>query len=196
MPRLRSPKSRRASVVALVTLAALLGSGYLLRDATVPPATAAPLRLLCGVERWPVKTFSDGDKGKVSLTRRYRTVKQLNKLVRAKKRPQNARVTGEFSVYRVTATVTATINEDDGDVHLVLTGADGSTMIAEAPEPACSVGSRNRTAINKARLAAQDIQPGDKVTAAGVGFFDFAHKQTGHADNYLELHPLLSIRRL
>jgi hypothetical protein len=189
------PVNRRALVVALVTLAALLGSGHLLRNAAVPPARAAPLRLLCGVERWSVKTFSDADKAKVNLTRRYRTVKQLNKLVRAKKRPQNRRVAGELSVYRVTATVTATINEDDGDVHLVLTGADGSTMIAEAPEPACSVHSRNRTAINKARLAAQDIVPGDKVIAAGVGFFDFAHKQTGHATNYLELHPLLSIRK-
>jgi hypothetical protein len=196
MPRHKSPVGRRALFVVFATAAALLGSGYLLRDAAVPPATAAPLRLLCGIERWPVKTFSDGDKAKVNLTRRYRTVKQLNKLVRAKKRPQNARVAGEFSVYRVTATVTATINEDDGDVHLVLTGADGSTMIAEAPEPACSVGSRDRTAINKARLAAQDIQPGEKVAAAGVGFFDFAHKQTGHADNYLELHPLLSLRKL
>jgi hypothetical protein len=32
--------------------------------------------------------------------------------------------------------------------------------------------------------------------AAGVGFFDFAHRQTGHAENYIELDPLLSIRKL
>jgi hypothetical protein len=69
-------------------------------------------------------------------------------------------------------------------------------MIAEAPEPACSIGARDRAAISKARLAAQDIQPGQKVAAAGVGFFDFAHHQTGHADNYLELHPLLLLHKL
>jgi hypothetical protein len=170
--------------------------GSQLRDTRPPPAAAAPLRLLCGSERWAVKTFSDSDKAKVNLTRRYRTVKQLNKLARAAKRPQDGRVAGEFSVYRVTATVTAAINEDDGDIHLVLTGDDGATMIAEAPEPACSAHARDRSAINKARLAAQDVQVGEKVVAAGVGFFDFAHRQTGHADNYIELHPLISLRRL
>jgi len=70
------------------------------------------------------------------------------------------------------------------------------TLIAEAPEPACSVDSRDRAAIKRARLAAQDVVLGEKVIAAGVGFFDFAHNQTGHAANYIELHPLLSIQRL
>ncbi len=106
------------------------------------------------------------------------------------------RVAGELSVYRVTATVTATINEDDGDIHLALRGDDGSTLIAEAPEPGCDAGARDRTAINKARLAAQNIHVSDKVIATGVGFFDFAHHQTGHANNYIELHPLLSLRKL
>jgi hypothetical protein len=69
-------------------------------------------------------------------------------------------------------------------------------MIAEAPEPACSVGARDRAAINKARLVAQSIQAGDNVVATGVGFWDFAHRQTGHADNYIELHPLIALKRL
>jgi predicted NBD/HSP70 family sugar kinase len=38
------------------------------------------------------------------------------------------------------------------------------------------------------------VHPG--IVAIGVGFFDFAHQQTGHANNYIELHPLLSLRRL
>jgi hypothetical protein len=151
--------------------------------------------VLCGVERWSVKTFADGDRWQVDLTRRYRTVRQLNQLVRPPKRPQNGRVPAELSVYRVVATVTATINEDDGDVHLVLEGDDGSTLIAEAPEPACTEGARARTSIQKPRLFAQDVAVGEKVVAAGVGFFDFSHNQTGHADNYLELHPLLSLAR-
>jgi hypothetical protein len=146
------------------------------------------------VERWSVKTFSDADRWKVDLTRRYRTVNKLNTLVRPPSRPQNGRVPAELLTYRVTATVTASINEDDGDIHLVLRDDTGATMIAEAPEPACTVGARARTTITKARLAAQDIQVGDKVVAVGVGFFDFSHGQTGHANNYLELHPLLSPR--
>lgn len=107
---------------------------------------------------------------------------------------QNGRVAGELSVYRVVATVTASINEDDGDIHLALRGEDGATLIAEAPEPACSVNARDRAAIDRARLAAQDIKVGNKVIAVGVGFFDFAHKQTGHANNYLELHALLALK--
>ena len=96
-----------------------------------------------------MKTFSDGDRFKVSLTRRYRTVKQLNALRRPAHRPANGRTSAERSVYRVIATVTASINEDDGDVHLVLAGDDGSTLIAEAPEPACTMGAPDRAAIAK-----------------------------------------------
>jgi hypothetical protein len=185
----------RTGLVIAVTLTAVLGAGYFVREPAVPPAAAAPLRVLCGTERWQVKTLADADRFKVDLTPRYRTIKQLNALVRAPKLPQDGRVAGELSVYRVTATVMASINENDGDIHLALVSDDGSRLIAEAPEPACSVKSRDRAAINKARLAAQDVQPGDKVIAIGVGFFDFAHHQTGHATNYIELHPLISLRR-
>jgi len=185
------PRAISASVIIIPTL---IVTRFL--AATTPSAVAAPLRAFCGSERWPVKTFSDADRFKVDLTRRYRTVKQLNQLRGAARRPQNSRVAGEFSVYRVIATVTTTINEDDGDIHLVLTGDDGSTLIGETPEPACSVGARDRRAINSARIAAQKVTTGTKVIAAGVGFFDFAHHQTGHAVNYIELHPLLSLRKL
>ena len=63
---------------------------------------------------------------------------QADTLVRPPARPQNGRVAAELLTYRVTATVTAAINEDDGDIHLVLRDDLGSTMIAEAPEP-CGV---------------------------------------------------------
>lgn len=96
-------------------------------------------------------------------------MKQLNGLLRSAHQPANGRTFAERSVYRVVATVTASINEDDGDVHLVLTRDDGSTLIAKAPEPACTVGARDR---------------------AG-----WSH-QIGHAGDYVELHPLQSLRRL
>ena len=188
--------TKRTLFVSLATVASLAAIEWAMQEPATPPASAAPLRLLCGSERWLVKTFADGDRFKVDLNRRYRTIKQLNMLNRPSPRPPNGRVAGELSVYRVVGTVIAAINEDDGDIHLALRGDDGATLIAEAPEPACSVNSRDRAAIKKARLAAQDIVVGDKVAAAGVGFFDFAHRQTGHAENYIELHPLLSIRKL
>lgn len=187
----------RTSFVIIGCLAAVLLVGLQLRKATLPPAAAAPLRALCGSERWSVKTFSDGDRFQVDLTKRAKTIKQLNTLTRpTTPLPANGRVPAELKVYKVTATVTYIANENDGDIHLALVSGDGSTMIAEAPEPACSRFARDRNAINAARLVAQGIQVGDKVVAAGVGFFDFPHNQTGRAKNQLELHPLISLKPL
>src|SRR5215204_937343 len=86
---------------------------------------------------WPWRRFDQ-----VRVRRRYRTVSNLNTLVRPPKRPQNGRVPAELQTYRVTATAVAAINEDDGDIHLVLRDDLGATMIAESPEPACTVGAR------------------------------------------------------
>lgn len=186
---------RRSLLVTGFVAAALL-LGLQLREARLPPASAASLRALCGSERWSVKTLSDGDRFTVDLTPRSRTIKQLNALVKPAVLPANGRVATERKVYRVTATVTAKITENDSDIHLALTGSDGSTMIAEAPEPACSRNALDRNAINAARLVAQGVQVSDKVVAIGVAFFDFPHNQTGHAKNQIELHPLISLKRL
>jgi hypothetical protein len=35
-----------------------------------------------------------------------------------------------------------------------------------------------------------------RVRVSGVLFFDFAHGQSGHAPNYVELHPIVSFRAL
>lgn len=184
----------RAAVVALLVAGALAAAGALLRAAPVPPAAAAPLRVLCGAERWSVKSFADPDRLRVNLRPVPRTVRQLNALVRPAHRPANGRTAAERRVYRVEATITVSIDEADGDVHLVLTGDDGSTLIGESPRATCTAGARDRTAIMRARAVAQSIRTGTRVTATGVGFFDFAHRQTGHARNYIELHPLLSLR--
>jgi len=109
--------------------------------------------------------------------------------------PQDGRVAAELKTYRVTGTVTLNRDEDDGDVHLALE-ANGAQLIAEAPEPGCTPNSRDRDEMNAARLVAQDVPVGAKVVAVGIGFFDFKHGQTGHANNYIELHPLISLRRL
>jgi hypothetical protein len=187
----------RRIVVVCVTVASLAAIGLLARmTAPTPRAVAQPMRFLCGMERWPVKTFNDGDRWQVDLTRRWRTIEQLNALTKPKPLPQNGRATGEGLTYIVTGTVTFVANEDDGDIHLAIASPSGASLIAEAPEPGCTAHARNRAAMNSARLAAQDIQVGDKVRAAGVGFFDFNHGQNGRARNDFELHPLLSIKRL
>jgi hypothetical protein len=180
----------RISFIAIGCLAAVLVVGAQLRGARLPVASAAPLRALCGSERWSVKTLSDADSSRVELTKRPRTIAQLNALPEPSSLPASGRVAAELQVYKVTYVS----NEDDGDIHLALQGSDGSTLIAEAPAVTCDLNARDRRAINAARLAAQTTQVGDKVVAAGVGFFDFPHGQNGRAKNNIELHPLISLR--
>ena len=91
-------------MVGFVAAALLLG--LQLREVRLPLAAAAPLHALCGSERWSVKTLSDGDRWKVDLTKRSRTIAQLNALTKPSPLPQNGRVPAELKVYRVTATVT------------------------------------------------------------------------------------------
>jgi hypothetical protein len=166
---------RPAAVVA-ATVAALVAIGLGARAlAPVPRATAAPLRIMCGSERWTVKIFDDSDRWKVDLTPRDRTIAQLNKLVKPSPLPPDGWVPAELKTYRVTGTVTLNRDEDDGDVHLALRSAGGAELIAEAPEPGCTGNSRDRDEMNAARLIAQDVPVGAKVVAVGVGFFDFKH---------------------
>jgi hypothetical protein len=69
--------------------------------------------------------------------------------------------------------------EDDGDVHLALKRADGSEMIAEAPEPACTKNSRARASIGKARLVAQTSTSGTRSRLAASGSSTSSTTRTG-----------------
>ena len=77
-------------------------------------------------------------------------------------------------------------------------------MIAELPLAACLPSTtRDRRAIVAARAGfvrrcgfpTSDWQPlGAVVRISGVGFWDFAHGQTGAPRNYAELHPVTGLR--
>ena len=95
--------------------------------------------------------------------------------------------------------------EPDGDIHLVVSDAQGRTMIAEFPNAACLSGAQSapRAAMTGARneLVAAYGPPGPgfnrasgTVSLAGVGFFDVLHGQAGAARNGVELHPALAFR--
>ena len=108
-----------------------------------------------GVERWPVKTGQDPDAGKVgknviqgvSLGKGIVpvTVEELIVINRPPDmRPPTSifsayqnkrRETVEVTVWQVVGEVTVVKLETDGDYHLVVRGASGSTMIAEVPTP-------------------------------------------------------------
>lgn len=163
----------------------------------------------CGRERWSVKTGTDHQATSIKLANQSPTTLKAMSLWHAPNPiPPRARVApAETKVWVVNATLLKYKIEDDpssgdSDYHLVLSDSHGRRMIAEIPSPDC-VGSSSPFAdsIKSARSAfdAKFSPTGSFQTAnavvqiRGVGLFDFAHGQAGHAVNYVEIHPVLGI---
>ena len=158
----------------------------------------------CGVERWSVKTGTDADAGLVNLNNPVtQTIGYLDGLTAPSTLPANNRVQPtETTLFVVDATLVEYKLETDSDYHLVLKDAQGNTMIAEIPDPACvGAGSPFAAGIQNARsefdakyTVTTSFQTANiPVEVRGVGFFDFNHGQTGVAPNAIELHPVLNI---
>lgn len=120
--------------------------------APVPPGP--PLAPKPGIERWPVKTGIDDDAPRVGTNDQTgannegivkSTVEELIQLprpadMRDVRSPQpdfqdRRAAPVEFVIWQVTADIIAIKKEADGDLHMVLQGNSGETMIAEAPTP-------------------------------------------------------------
>ena len=69
------------------------------------------------------------------------------------------------------------------------------TIVVEVVDPACATTSALLTTLSNARGQYQALGPlvGRQMRVRGVGFYDFAHGQTGRSESCLELHPVLSI---
>ena len=158
----------------------------------------------CGVERWSVKTGTDPDAHLVVISPAVpQTIAYLDSLTPPNPIPANSRVQPtETTTFVLNATLVQYKLESDSDYHLVLKDSQGNTMIAEIPDPACvGSGSPFAAAIANARAefdAKYTASTSFKtvnipVQVTGVGFFDFAHGQTGVAPNAVELHPVLDI---
>ena len=165
-----------AATLGLITAAATLGS-------TGSPRSQQ--RVLCGVERWTVKTLQDRPR---LLPVKTATLANLV----SRPAPSNlpyTRLPVERHIFRVTAAVTLIRPEADGDLHLVL--SDGRlTMIAESPLASCA--SRATLTLRKQMSRARaSVRLCARATITGVAFFDYSHGQTGVAPNAVELHPVL-----
>ena len=186
--------------------AILLAIPLVIGAVTHPAAAAAPS---CGkpVSRWSVKTGTDADASRVDQTQRSpTTIAQMITLPKPAHRPLDQRLaTTETTVFAIDATLTQFGRETDSDYHLVISDANGVTMIVEIPLPACVLGpSPLKPGIEAARAAfereygqvkggVKDAKPPRSVHVVGVGFFDKAHHGKGSADNGIELHPVLEI---
>lgn len=160
----------------------------------------------CGTERWGVKTLTDPEAERVDLTPSRATVEQLSALpVPAGFNRDAARLPPEFQSYTVEATLVEFKEEDDHDIHLVIVGPSGKSMIAEIPEPTCAEGSRLEAEIARAKVRFIESfgepnrtswsQVNAIVTVTGVLFFDVPHGQIGVAPNAVELHPVFDTSR-
>ena len=151
-----------------------------------------------------MKTLTDSGAARVNLTPAPATVEQLTALqVPAEISRDAERLPPEFQTYTVRATLVEFKEETDNDIHLVIEGTSGESMIAEIPEPTCAQGSRAQAQIDRARVRFVDIfgQPSrtswsevnTSVMVTGVLFFDVHHGQRGVAPNAVELHPVLDV---
>lgn len=175
---------------------------------SLPPLQQGACGVRCGVERWPVKTLSDGSRATVNLEPVEATIAALATLPRPASLPNDRRVPPvETTVYRIRGYLVAYRPEDDHDLHVVLADMEHQrvTMITEIPDPgcagACASGFAARFAAARAVLDTilRAPNPNDEpfvVEVTGVGFFDREHGQAGAAPNNLELHPVLSLRRV
>jgi hypothetical protein len=142
--------------------------------------------VVCGVERWRVKTLQDRPR---LLPVRSTTVAHLVSLARPANVP-STRLPFERHVFSVIATVTLVREEADQDLHLVLQRGT-KHMIAEAPNaPICTP---KATALRKRQMrrARATVRLCSRARVVGVAFWDYFHGQTGVAPNAIELHPML-----
>jgi hypothetical protein len=185
--------------------------------AKVAAAPAEELLLPAVHERWAVKTGSDADAQELTnQAPTLTTIAQLTALPVPGFLPPDGRSDGaEKTVWQLTATLQAFGREADGDYHMVIADEQGSTMIAEIPNPDdittpsyfASQISTCRAAFDNHFKATDDIgEPAGAgagttefkevsvpVSLTGIGYFDFNHGQRGVAVNAIELHPVLNI---
>ena len=158
----------------------------------------------CGVERWQVKTGTDGDAGSVNLSSSTpNTIASLTALAKPSTIPPTSRIQPtETTLWSLNATLTEFKLEGDSDIHLVIIDENGNSMIAEIPDPNCvGSGSSFASGISNARSQfTSQFTPSSSFQTAnvpvqitGIAMFDFLHGQTGVAPNGIEIHPVTNI---
>jgi hypothetical protein len=173
-------------VVAVVLVAALAAVAARIAAPSGARPVHANRALMCGSERWTVKTLQDKPH---LISAKHETVVHLAGLTRPSPAPVD-RSNFERHIYSVDAAVTHILMEADQDLHVVL--EDGAAhMVAESPNaPTCTVGA---TAYRRKQMLAArgKVRICSKARVVGVVFWDRKHNVTGRAPNAIELHPIL-----
>ena len=203
---------RRPASLERRRLVAIGIGGALFFVATAGPATTrspASVDASCGVERWRVMTLTDPDVGSINFAPKDTTVDALRSLPAPTLEGNAPRLAGaEMRTYRVRAVLLKATIEENGDIHLFIADprSRGHTMIVGLPDRTCTVGapSSRRRLMTETRKDFVKVcgQPGESsflrlrgtATITGVGFFNVRHRQTGAAQNGVELHPVLGFK--
>jgi hypothetical protein len=193
----------RPFVILTVTAAAFVFAG-LASSHTGGRRTTTPRALTCGIERWPVKTLADPAEPSIHFAPKSSSVDALAQLPVAVGIGGARGVGAEQTDFKVKAKLVGIKVESDHDFHLVIADPKtGATMIVEFPNQSCTNGApaAKRTQMENARTAVLTIcgltphsgyhHLTGTATVTGIAFFDFLHRQTGHAPNGVELHPVL-----
>lgn len=160
----------------------------------------------CGGKfRWGIKVISDTSK----INRKYikSSIFELSKL-----KPEvpikiaTPRLKDEKYIYSIRCRIKSYKLEEDGDYHLVICDPlDPSiTMVAEIPNPLCVTVQQSRyiLSIQKVRefflfkIKGNPSAILDTYEITGIFYFDLPHYAKGCANNYGEIHPVLSIKKV
>ena len=152
-----------------------------------------------------LKVLADGRRNLIYFRAQPTTIIAINKRERPQPTPMLRARGFERHVWRVVAQITDYRRDADGTIRLILFD-ERAYMIAAMPAPHClRPATRDKRAIIDARTLFENRcgkatagwkKLGAVVHIDGVGLWNFAHGQRGHARNYAELHPVTRIRFL
>ena len=153
-----------------------------------------------GEERWEEKVLTDDESSGIDYNNPIETtIQELVTFPTGKSSSKKPRQQIELSAYTIECNISKYILEDDEDLHLVLEDG-GASMIGEIPDFRCPEADESNftTRYKNARVMFSKYIKDKKYQTmrwrvTGVGFVDFAHGQTGKADNNVELHPILKL---
>ncbi len=159
----------------------------------------------CGVERWAIKTCTDGDTSHVNFNIIVpSTIGYQRSLPTPPTLPANNRLPLEDTVYTIDCKLARYKLEDDGDVHCVITANNNAdTMVSEICDPQCpGISTTSRFAelttlrnwfVSNYHPVSGWQYPNINIRITGVGFYDFQHGQIGIPPNGREIHPILTM---
>lgn len=160
-----------------------------------------------GKDRWDIKTLIDTGEMHVNFNPLNANVNELINIPLLQSIESNTPRFGiEFNTYAIKCHIREYKLSDDGDYHLVLEDLlnPSITMIGEIPDPYCLSVQQSKH-VAEFTSARNDFKNSLLVTAqvdtsvylvTGNAFYDKVHGQLGAAPNALEIHPILSIKKL